>query len=84
MNRRIEGVGPGAGAESIHVPHTALSPEALRGLVEELVTRDGTDYGPRERSLEEKVASVMRQLERGEAKIVFDPVTGTANVVVAR
>ncbi len=24
-----------------------LSPEALRGLVEEFVTRDGTDYGPR-------------------------------------
>ena len=66
------------------VPHTALSPEALRGLVEELVTRDGTDYGEHEKTLERKIADVMRQLERGEAKIVFDPDTETANVVPAR
>lgn len=54
------------------VPHDALSPDALRGLIEEFVTRDGTDYGERERELEEKVASVERQLERGEVRIVID------------
>ena len=66
------------------VPYTALSPEALRGLIEEFVTRPGTDYGPREASLEQKVADVMKQLARGEVRIVFDPGTGTANVVPAR
>ena len=34
--------------------------------------------------LEEKVADVMRQLERGEAKVVFDPDTGTVNIVSRR
>lgn len=66
--------------EPIEIPHTALSPEALRGLVEEFVTRDGTDYGEREASLEARVRDVMRQIERGDVKILFDPDSGTANL----
>jgi uncharacterized protein YheU (UPF0270 family) len=60
-----------------------LPPETLRALVEEFVSRDGTDYGAVERSLEEKVADVMRQLERGEAHIVFDPESETVTIVAA-
>ncbi|MEI8357470.1 MAG: YheU family protein, partial [Deltaproteobacteria bacterium] len=56
----------------MQIPWTSLSPEALRGLVEEFVTRDGTDYGVRERSLEERMSDVLRQVERGEVAIVFD------------
>jgi hypothetical protein len=69
--------------EPIVVPLDALSPDTLRRLLEEFVTRDGTDYGSRERTLEQKVADVRRQLERGEARVVYDPATETANVVVA-
>lgn len=61
-----------------------LSPEALRGLVEEFVTRDGTDYGSVERSVEEKIAGVMAQLASGEARVVFDRETESANIVMAR
>jgi uncharacterized protein YheU (UPF0270 family) len=61
-----------------------LSPQALRGLVEEFVTRDGTDYGAVERSVEEKIAGVMAQLASGEARIVFDPETQTANILTRR
>lgn len=68
----------------IDVPLEALSPSVLRGLVEEFINREGTDYGVRERTLDEKVRDVMRQLERREAKIVFDPVTRSATIVVAR
>ena len=80
----VEHDGSDADLEPIEVPLAALSPEALRGLVEEFVTRDGTDYGTRERTLEEKVRDVMRQLERGEVKIVFDPASRTANLLPAR
>jgi len=59
----------------VEVPHAALSPEALRGLVESYVLREGTDYGAREFTHEQKVAQVMKQLDRGEAKILFDPET---------
>jgi uncharacterized protein YheU (UPF0270 family) len=61
-----------------------LSPEALRGLVEEFVTRDGTDYGDVERSVEEKMADVTAQLASGEARIVFDPEAESATIVTHR
>ncbi len=65
----------------IEVPLGALSAEALRGVIEEYVTRAGTDYGAREKAIEEKIADVNRQLERGEAIIVFDPDAETTNIV---
>jgi uncharacterized protein YheU (UPF0270 family) len=70
--------------EPVEVPASALSAEALRGLAEEFVTRDGTDYGVRERTLDEKVRDVLRLLERGEAKIMFDPASNSANIVASR
>ncbi|MEY4950170.1 MAG: hypothetical protein RL698_2381, partial [Pseudomonadota bacterium] len=45
---------------------------------------DGTDYGVRERSLEERMRDVLRQVERGEVAIVFDPASGSANLVPRR
>ncbi len=67
----------------LEVDPAALEAATLRALVEEFVTRRGTDYGERERSLDEKVRDVLRQLERGEARIVFDPEQGSANIVEA-
>jgi uncharacterized protein YheU (UPF0270 family) len=66
--------------EPVLVPHTELSPEALRGVVESFVLREGTDYGTHEYSLEQKVSHVVRQLERGEARILFDPVTSSVQI----
>jgi uncharacterized protein YheU (UPF0270 family) len=71
-------------AEPIVVPYRELSAEALRGVVESFVLREGTDYGEREYSLDEKVAHVMRQLERGEARIEFDAATESVDVVRVR
>jgi uncharacterized protein YheU (UPF0270 family) len=65
----------------VAIPLDALSPEALRGVIEAFVGREGTDYGERERTLEEKVADVRRQLERGEVRIVFDPDSESVNIV---
>ena len=67
----------------VEIPHRELSAAALRGVVESFVLREGTDYGQRDYSLEGKIAAVMRQLDRGEAMIVFDPETGTVSIVVA-
>ena len=70
-------------ASVTNVPYTALKPETLLALIEEFVTRDTTDYGERERTLGDKVEDVMRQLRRGEARIVFDGASETINIVVA-
>jgi len=65
--------GQGERPEPVEIAPEELSPEALRGVVEAYVTREGTDYGHRDIPLEEKVEDVMRQLRRGDARIVFDP-----------
>jgi uncharacterized protein len=66
------------------VPHEALSAQALRGVIEAFVLREGTDYGESEVPLDVKVAQIMRQLERGEARIVFDPRAGSVDILPAR
>jgi uncharacterized protein len=63
------------------IPYEKLSQEALQGLIEEFVTREGTDSGYTKKSLEENVEMVMRQLDKGEAFIVYDETTQTANIV---
>ncbi len=63
------------------VPHENLSKEALNGLIEEFVSRDGTDSGYTKLSLEQRAGQVKRQLEKGTAVIVFDQTTQTANIV---
>ncbi|MBM4200202.1 MAG: YheU family protein [Gammaproteobacteria bacterium] len=54
------------------IPHRQLSQEALQGLLEEFVTRDGTDYGELETPLETRVNQVRQQLETGTALIVYN------------
>jgi uncharacterized protein YheU (UPF0270 family) len=66
--------------DPVTVPHEALAVDALRGVVESFVLREGTEYGETEYSLEQKVAHVMRQLERGEALIIFDPTSQTVDL----
>lgn len=68
----------------VEVPHTELSAEALRGVIDGFVLREGTDYGERDVTHEAKAAQVLRQLERGEATIVFDPLTESTDIVLKR
>jgi uncharacterized protein YheU (UPF0270 family) len=54
------------------IPPESLSVEALQGVLEEFISRDGTDYGEQELTLETKVARLKPQVMRGEVLIVFD------------
>jgi uncharacterized protein len=60
-------------AEPIEVPIERLDDETLRRIVEEFVLREGTDYGAQEIQLETKIGQVMKQLEKGDVKVFFDP-----------
>lgn len=66
------------------VPWEQVPADSLRNLVEEFVTRDGTDYGEQEISLETRVGQVMQQLRRAEVVIWFDGVTETITLMMAR
>ena len=65
----------------MEIPYAALAPDTLRRLIEEFVTREGTDNGDLDHSLEDRVRAVHRQLERAEAVIGFDPETESCSVM---
>ncbi len=69
--------------EPVVVPYGDLAPELLHAVVESYVLREGTDYGEKEFSLEAKMGHVIRQLQRGEAQIVFDVETDSVSIVKA-
>ena len=66
---------------ALKIPYDQLSSDALNGVIEEFVTRDGTDYGELEVSLETKMFQVLGQLKSGKAVIVFDPESETCNIL---
>ena len=63
------------------IPYSKLNPDALEGLVEEFVTREGTEYGRDDISLRDKVSQVLVQLKSGEVVIVFDEETQSCNII---
>ena len=65
----------------MEVPYTKLSNEALHGVIEEFISREGTDYGDVEYSFEAKIEQVLSQLKRGEIKLFFDRESGSCNLV---
>lgn len=65
----------------IEIPCAELPFETLTALVEEVITREGTDYGPGEYLLENKVKQVLELLKKGEAVIQFDKQSETCNIV---
>ena len=70
--------------EPVEVPYGELSADLLHAVIESFVLREGTDYGEREYSFEDKVADVMRQLKKGEAKILFDPESESVTIAAGQ
>lgn len=69
---------------AIEIPLDALSLEALQGVIDDFVLREGTDYGPAEYTLERKRAQVLDQLKSGRARLMFDPSTETCTIDLRR
>jgi uncharacterized protein YheU (UPF0270 family) len=68
--------------EPVEVPYGELPADLLNAVIESFVLREGTDYGEKELSLQDKVARVISQLKRGEAKILFDPESESVTITV--
>ena len=62
------------------ISHEMLSPEALQGVIEAFVTREGTDYGTQDVSLAAKVWQVRQQLDAGTVVIVYDESTESCSI----
>ena len=56
----------------LEVPADRLGPEVLQGLLEDYASRDGTDYGAVELTLEQKTGNLRRQLQQGKLLILVE------------
>ncbi len=65
---------------AIQIPIDALAPAVLRRVIEEFVTREGTDYGEHTFSLDEKVNHVRAQLKCGDAVLTWDEATQSVGI----
>lgn len=65
------------------IPWQQVDAATLENLIEMFVLREGTDYGEEERSLADKVADVKRQLEQGQAVLVWSELHETVNIMSA-
>ncbi len=68
----------------IVIPLERLSEDVFNGLVEEYILRDGTDYGTTELSLEEKKSRLMKQLKKGDVKVVYSSLTEDCTLIPSR
>lgn len=65
------------------IPAHLLEADTLTRLIEDFVTREGTDNGD-ETPLETRVQRVRRALDKGEAVIVFDPESQQCQLALKR
>lgn len=63
-------------------PH-ALKADLLDAIIEDFVTREGTDYGESEQTLDKKVAHVRAQIARGSIVVAFDTEAETVTLLTA-
>lgn len=59
-------------AQFVVIPPSRLDPGVLQALLEDYASRDGTDYGSREFTLQEKTAQLRGQLDSGELQLLYD------------
>lgn len=67
--------------EGLDVPYEQISPDTLRAMIEEFVTREWSELSDSDYTLDEKVEQVIKQLKDRKAKVVFDLTTETCNIV---
>jgi len=67
--------------DPVIIPPDKLSTEALQGIIEKFILREGTDYGEKEIEISRKIDAVKRQIVSGRAYIIFDPETETTTIL---
>lgn len=70
--------------EAFDIPLDRINPETLRKMVEEFVTRDWSELADSGCTMDKKVDQVLQQLHDKRARIVYDSMTESWNVIPCR
>lgn len=68
----------------VEVPLEALTADAVKGVIENFILREGTDYGTSEVPYDVKAKQILKQIEKGDVKIAFDPNTETVTLLTSK
>ncbi len=68
----------------IEISQEVLSADAIKGIIESFILREGTDYGLNEAQFETKYQQILKQLNKGDIKIVFDPNTESVGLITSQ
>lgn len=63
------------------IPYDSLAPETLDNILDDIVSRDGTDYGNYELSSQQKRQQALQALASGNAVLLFDTESETVKMV---
>ena len=63
------------------IPYQRLAPETLVALIESFISREGTDYGVSEHSLQSKVEQIKSQIFAEKVVIVYDQESDSINLL---
>jgi uncharacterized protein YheU (UPF0270 family) len=66
------------------VPWQQIEPATLENLIREFVLREGTDYGASEMSLASKILQIQKQLQSGDAVVVFSELHESVDIQLKR
>ena len=66
------------------IPYKELSQEALLGVIDAFILREGTDYGHEEITIDQKRSRVLSMLQSGEAEIVFYQESDHIDIVLVK
>ena len=67
--------------DGVVVPVDRITPETLRKLIEEFVTREWSDLSDSDCIYEDKIEQVIQQLKEDRIHVVFDLTSETCNIV---
>ena len=68
----------------VEIPLDLLSAEALAGIINDFIGREGTDYGLHELTHDKKVEQIRRQIAKGDIRIIFEATSESVTLITQK
>ncbi len=70
--------------QPVEIPVDLLSAEALIGIINDFIGRDGTDYGLQEITHDKKAEQIRRQIAKGDIRIIFEATSESVTLITEK
>lgn len=67
--------------DGVEIPFERINSDTLHNLIAEFVTRESEESGGSHHTVDQKISQVIEQLKDNRARVVFDLISETCNIV---